>query len=127
QLGASTFDEREEAARQLLHLGPRAVPALREGLKSPDPEVRRRCGALLPAVLRSDEDRRLDAFLRDGSLKGAPLPGWAALKKNAGDDRVARLLYAELYRGHRGVLEALHKGSDADRADLVVLLLHDDP
>jgi hypothetical protein len=111
QLGAAAFADREAAARGLLRLGRSAAAALRAGLRSPDLEVRRRCAALLPAVLRTDEDRRLDAFLRDGPAKGGPpLPGWASLKEVAGGDVTARLLYAELYRDDRPLLDLLDKG-----------------
>src|SRR5262249_51238762 len=111
QLGAGSFADREDAARRLLRLGPPAAPSLRNGLQSPDPERRRQWAALLPAVLPPDGARRLDAFLRNGSLKGAPpLPGWTVVKKLAGDDLVARLLYADLYRADRALLALLDTG-----------------
>jgi hypothetical protein len=121
QLGAAAFADREEAARGLLRLGRRAAGALHAGLRSPDLEVRRRCAALLPAVLRTDEDRRLDAFLRDGPGKGGPpWPGWASLKQVAGDGVTARLLYADLYRHDRPLLDALEKGARPSGAAVAV-------
>jgi hypothetical protein len=47
RLGSDRFAEREAAARELEKLGKAALPALRRGLDSDDPEVRRRSGALL--------------------------------------------------------------------------------
>jgi hypothetical protein len=106
QLGASSFAAREEAVRQLLRLGPGAAPALREGPKSRDPEVRRRCEELLPLALAGDADRQLLAFVR-GSKGAAKLVGWAPFSALAGTDRMARLLYFELYRQDRGLLDLL--------------------
>src|SRR5947209_18125816 len=47
QLGAGKHADREAAARALDALGAAALPALRDGANSPDPEVRRRAGELL--------------------------------------------------------------------------------
>ena len=50
QLGDDSFSVRELADDELRAVGPPAVPALREGLKSPDPEVRRRARAILESI-----------------------------------------------------------------------------
>ncbi|HEY1377960.1 MAG TPA: HEAT repeat domain-containing protein [Gemmataceae bacterium] len=55
QLGAARHADREAAARALDALGPAALPALREGVKSSDPEVRRRAGELLAKQERRAE------------------------------------------------------------------------
>ncbi len=111
ELSAGSFDAREEAARRLLRLGPAAAPALKEGLKSRDLEVRRRCRELLPQVLAGDLDRRLAAFVADEASKdGLKLIGWATFHAVAGHDRQARQLYVELYRTDRALLDLLEQG-----------------
>ncbi len=46
QLGSSVFAQRQAAEKQLLALGPAALPAVAAGVASPDPEVARRCREL---------------------------------------------------------------------------------
>jgi hypothetical protein len=112
QLGSPAYPEREDAAVRLARLGREAVPALREGLRHPDPEVRRRCEELLPRAQRSDLDIQLDAFVADGPGKQL-LPGWTRFKEFAGDDASARRLFVDLYRTERPVLEQLEKDPKA--------------
>jgi hypothetical protein len=52
QLGSAKHAEREAAAKALNALGATALAALREGIKSNDPEIRRRAGDLLANVER---------------------------------------------------------------------------
>ncbi len=108
QLGSPAYPEREDAAVRLARLGREAVPALREGLRHGDPEVRRRCEELLPRAQRSDLDIQLDDFVADGPGK-QPLPGWTRFKEFAGDDTAARRLFVDLYRTERPVLDQLEK------------------
>jgi hypothetical protein len=108
RLGSPAYPERQDAAVRLARLGREAVPALRDGLRDPDPEVRRRCEDLLPRAQRSDLDIQLDSFLADGPGK-QPLPGWTRFKEFVGDDDSARRLFADLYRSDRAVLEQLEK------------------
>ncbi len=108
RLGDESFSERERAAADLLTRGRDAVAALEEGLKSPDAEVRRRCGELLPLARRSDLEIRVDEFVARGG-DAAPLPGWARFRKLAGDDRPARLLFVLIGRSNHALLEKLEK------------------
>jgi hypothetical protein len=55
QLGSEEFREREAAAAALERAGAAALPALREGVKSSDPEVRKRAGELLVKLQRATE------------------------------------------------------------------------
>jgi hypothetical protein len=55
QLGSSKHTEREAAAKALDALGAAALPALREGIKSSDAEVRRRAADLLAKLDRQAE------------------------------------------------------------------------
>jgi hypothetical protein len=50
QLGDDEFKVREHASRQLVAIGPRARPALRAALESPDPEVKRRAEECLQQI-----------------------------------------------------------------------------
>lgn len=52
QLGSSKFRIREAAAKELLALGKRAIPALRKALRSTDPDVRLRAQLLLNEIDR---------------------------------------------------------------------------
>ena len=51
QLGDKRYATREAAAKQLIEMGPAAVPALTDGSKSEDQEVRNRSIELLPRAL----------------------------------------------------------------------------
>jgi hypothetical protein len=50
QLGDADYRKRDDAVLRLKAEGPKALPALREALSHPDPEVRRRVGELVPAL-----------------------------------------------------------------------------
>lgn len=106
ELGAASFTVREEAARQILLMGPAAKPALQEGLQSNDLEIQARCERLLVTVMEQDFKVRLDAFLADKEGKAShDLPGWKRYRQVVGHDTGARELYAEMAKGHRRLLE----------------------
>ena len=63
QLGHPRYATREAAAKQLLEMGPAAVPALQAGTKAIDEEVRNRSVALLPQAKAAEWKRRADAYL----------------------------------------------------------------
>src|SRR5437870_3283502 len=65
QLGDDSFEVRREAGEKLVALGAAAESAVRAGLKSADPEVRRQCRLLLPRLLAADREARFKAFLAD--------------------------------------------------------------
>src|SRR5690349_13024428 len=50
QLGSEDYVPREAASRRLEDIGEPALPALRQALASPDPEVRRRAGDLVALI-----------------------------------------------------------------------------
>ncbi len=99
---------REAAAVALRKLDRAAIVHLEAGLKSPDAEIRRVCADLLEAI-RTDRGPRVEAFLAGTDPKDEPFPGWAAFKERAGDDRVARLAYYEMYQRDRALFEKLQK------------------
>jgi hypothetical protein len=53
QLGDDSFSVREAASKRLMEIGRPAVPALREGLKNDDPEIRLRARRILDAMKSS--------------------------------------------------------------------------
>lgn len=108
RLAADDYAARETATLRLFKLGRAATAALRDGLKSDDAEVRRRCAMLLPLAERSEQDVWLDGFVA-GSVNGDPPTGWAALRKVAGDGLEARMLFAELTRTDKEILTLLEK------------------
>lgn len=107
QLGDARFATREAAAKKLLALGPSALPALQDGTKSADEEVRSRCAALIPTVKTAEWNRRADAYLADvdGKLKH-DLPLLAEFEKAVGKpDAAGRKLFADMVRANGELLE----------------------
>jgi WD40 repeat protein len=66
QLGAETFEERQQATRWLEAIGQPALPALRRAAESADPEVRRRAAD----VIRAIENHRTGGLRRILSVPG---------------------------------------------------------
>lgn len=97
-LGSPAFHERERATRDLAALGRLALPALCDGAaRSPDAEVRFRCGLLLPRALAADHVARVAVFVadRDGRFDH-DVAGWAAFRKAVGDGPAERRLFARI-------------------------------
>jgi hypothetical protein len=107
QLGDSQFAAREAAAKKLLEMGPAALPALRDGTKAGDEEVRARCAALIPKAKAVEWKRRADAYLADVDGKQKhDLPLSAEFKKAVGKpDAAARKLFADMVRTNGDLLE----------------------
>jgi hypothetical protein len=61
QLGSSSYQARTDAGKALAEIGGPALPALREALKSTDPEVRRRAEVLVRNIDQRLESQRLMA------------------------------------------------------------------
>jgi hypothetical protein len=82
RLGNEVYAEREAAERELAQMGRLARPALLDGVNTdPDPEVRARCGTLLPKATAEEVKARLDAFMADAEGKYEhDLPGWHKLR-----------------------------------------------
>jgi hypothetical protein len=115
QLGSRSFRVREQAAGQLMKMKLAARRAVEEGLKDKDPEVRRRCGQLLPDILRAELFGRIAAFSADKQGKrDHHLPGWKLFRELAGPGEDARQAFAELSRREPELLELMEK--DPSRA-----------
>jgi hypothetical protein len=106
QLGDPKFAAREAAAKKLVDLGAAAAPALAEGTKSADEEVRTRSAALLPQAEAVGWGRRADDFLADPAGRH-DLPLLAEWEERTGKpDAGSRRLYADMLRAAGPVLEA---------------------
>lgn len=113
KLGSPSYAVREAAARELAASGLAARPALLEGLKDTDLEVRMGAHRLLVRVLQEDFDRRMERFLnREHDPKQGDFPGWTHFQTQVGDTDLARRLYVEMLRAEYDLLEALERGSE---------------
>jgi hypothetical protein len=109
-LSDESFAVREQAACRLRKLGKAAEPALREGLKSPEAEVRDRCQGLLDELQRGDREGLIKAFLEDKDDRmNPPLPGWRRYAKLAGGGPAARKSFAAMSLAAGDLLEAAEK------------------
>src|SRR5438093_11673713 len=61
KLGNPSFKVREDATNRLVQFGRAVEPVLRQGLTSPEPEVRRRCERLIPLAVNYDLDKQIRA------------------------------------------------------------------
>jgi HEAT repeat protein len=90
QLGDSQFTVREAAGKRLIELEFAAVPALKEGLKSSDEEIRSRCESLLPKAKAAGWKRRCAPYVADADSKRThELPLLADWQKLTGKHDVA--------------------------------------
>jgi hypothetical protein len=118
RLGDRSFKVRESASAELVQMGRAVEPILRDGMNHPDPEIRQRCKRILPMALAYELDQQIRAFMADTEDKNdTPLAGWARFKELAGNDRGARLLFAELHRHDADFMETLAK-NPAELRDL---------
>lgn len=108
RLAAPDYHEREQASRELLALGRKAYPALEDGTRADDPEVRARCRRLLPMILDLELKARLEAFIADPDGKGQhELPGWARWQTLLGRDRASRDLFAAVVRANSRLMHEI--------------------
>jgi hypothetical protein len=119
RLDADSLAERERADRLLSFVGKASVPALREGAKGRDAEVRRRCVRLLARIERPAPDPRLVALMAGKDTFAPPLPGWEKFREVVGKNAAARSLYVEVYQADRALLDLLQ--SDPGKATLQAL------
>lgn len=138
QLGSEDYAEREDAQAQLASLGRFARPALLAGVTTSDnPEVRLRCGELLPNATTLDIKAKLETFLADTNAEYEhDLPGWRTFRSvvtrewaffgqtiysNRALEKAARQVFADLVAvpGNRRLLLAID-GSRVELTELVV-------
>ena len=118
QLGSPSFDERDRAAAELRRLGLAARPALEQGLRDVDVEIRFRSGVLLKCAVVVDRNARIDRFVADvDGSESAELPCWNDFREHYGDNRTAREVFVEMHRTEGELLEAIsaHDAATASR------------
>lgn len=119
RLGSPSFEEREEATRELAELGRTAETALREGTKHADAEVRRRCRELLAVATRTEMEIALDDYLADGDTKHLlKVPAWKTFSKVVGDSPSSRALFVKMCSAEGSLLALAEKDPKAAGARL---------
>ena len=114
RLGHEQFAAREQASEQLIRLGLAAIPALEEGGKHPDREIRYRSRRILEIIREIDFDRRLDAFAAQREAEDSgQLPGWERFRTILGDDSLARSLFVDMQRAEPALFLAMAQGPGA--------------
>ena len=114
QLGDDSYTVRERAAAELLRRGFDSVPALEQGCKHIDREVRYRCERLLVVMRDREQDRRLDTFLHNYDPKRTyNFPGWERFRQQFGDASPARALFANMFATEPDLLAGIDRGSKA--------------
>ncbi len=101
-LGSDLFEQREKANAELLRLGESALPALEQGLKSPDAEIRARCALLIAPIREANrqktEEKRFREFVQSGLRAGGKAaPNWERLRELVDGDPETKTLLIELH------------------------------
>jgi len=97
-LGDDRFQTRRAASRELIRVGPDAIPLLMRGIASSNPEVSRRCQQVLDHLFAQEHRRMLEAFRANPEAPpGNRLPGWTELKEICGDTAGSRALLIAMH------------------------------
>lgn len=110
RLGSDQYLIRENAARELLLAGPAAIPSVRAGATSANPEIAERCRRLLPAIRVADIEQKTEKLMKwnsEPATKG--LTGFERFISITGDTQEARQLYSEMFRNHHEIVETLER------------------
>ncbi len=117
KLGSGVFAEREAAQKELRALGLAALPALKAGLQSSDPEVVLRCETLIDRIGKDDAEAFAKAYLADKDFTAKfDHAIWTRWAKLIGDNRGSRELFAEMLSAD-GAAVALAYMADAKPKD----------
>ncbi len=119
-LGSSEFSARERAAEELMALGIKAVPALRELASHHDPEVRLRAADLEQQLTDGDFQIRVEAFL---SGQDVHFDGWEYAQARLGMSPTIRELFVELTKRYPLLVESL-EGTSRERAVALEDVVH---
>jgi hypothetical protein len=108
QLGDPSYALRQQAAKRLIEAGVKARALLTSALNDDDAEIRSRARQVLSQINDADFRARLAAFENDlDGRQNHTLPCWDRFRRHFGDDKVARILFAEMQQSERELLESL--------------------
>jgi len=109
ELGHPEFSSRELASERLVEIGAQALPALDQGRRHADREVRLRCERILARVRVETRRRQLARFLsHQDSASTNMLPGWTRFVELVGDTTESRKLFGEMLEAEWDLLENLN-------------------
>lgn len=99
QLESGDYKTRESAEKAIVDLGAKAIPAVKVGLKSRDPEVVQRCERLLVQIRKAELARFREAFIADTERsKKFDHPIWKRYVDLVGNSRPSRELFAAIIK-----------------------------
>ena len=75
QLGSDVYEDRQSAGKELIRIGPLAVPLLKEHLDDGDPEVRQRVKGILEEIGDAADDAADDSVPPLGEMGMQQMPG----------------------------------------------------
>jgi hypothetical protein len=117
QLGAASFEQREQAEQLLQRRGSEALDALRRAADEADLEVRYRARRLIGRIEHEQQWRLLEHFLTDYDAELAQqLSGWPRYAELVGDDLPARRLFVEMFETEPEIMASL------GRADVTLVV-----
>lgn len=114
QLGATTFEKREQAVTEIIRIGMPMVPLLRKAAdESSDAEQVLRARSTLAQLTTGNFEARVAKFL-SGRDDGSSFDGWLTVEATLGDTPAAREIFIQILRVHPGLITSLD-GTTRDR------------
>ncbi|MCA9216314.1 MAG: hypothetical protein KDB27_24770 [Planctomycetales bacterium] len=95
QLGASRYQEREDATSRLVSIGIPAKGHVQAALEHADLEIRSRCEGIFDEIVLREREHMMIEFL-SGTISAENLPGWSTFVSIAGDPEQAKPLFARM-------------------------------
>lgn len=112
QLGAASFQQREQAEQLLQQLGMEALDALREAADDADLEIQYRARRLIGRIEHEQQWRLLEHFETEYDPELAQqLPGWTRYAELVGDDLPARKLFVEMFETEPEIMSSLGRAA----------------
>jgi HEAT repeat protein len=114
-LDSANFAVRESASRDLIKIGEPAIKRLSEIPSSSSFELRHRAKLIRSSIANTAFDALSREFLLDiDHTHSHGLPGWRAFRSMVGSSRTGKLLFLEMVREQRALLELI-EATDAER------------
>ena len=118
RLGAADFSQRQQAERDILQVGPSALPALQQAVSSAGLERRRRLERIINVLSRQRREQALSQLSRrDEPADPQLLTTWSAFFKLIGNGDESRKLFVEMARYEPWVVDAVAGSPDELRRD----------